>query len=52
MLFIVCAGVYRVVKNTDSLEESDYYEKSLTYDHVYAERQNLLKDTQNLRFKS
>ncbi len=44
MLLIVGAGVYMVVKNTDSLEESDYYEKSLTYDHVYAEKQNLLKD--------
>ncbi len=44
MLFIISAGLYMVVKNTDSLEESDYYEKSLTYDQVYAEKQNLLKD--------
>lgn len=44
MLFIVFAAVYMVVKNTDSLEEVDYYEKSLHYDEVYQGKQNLLRD--------
>ncbi|KGE15806.1 FixH family protein [Sphingobacterium deserti] len=44
MLCIVCTGIYMVVKNTDSLEEVDYYEKSLHYDEVYLGKQNLLRD--------
>ncbi|WP_437918281.1 FixH family protein [Sphingobacterium sp. LRF_L2] len=44
MLFIVSAGIYMVTKNTDTLEEADYYEKSLSYDDVYQQKENLLKD--------
>ncbi|TDS17149.1 FixH family protein [Sphingobacterium paludis] len=44
MLCIICAAVYMVVKNTDSLEETDYYEKSLHYDEVYLGKQNLIRD--------
>lgn len=44
MLCIVCAGAYMVIKNTDSLEEADYYERSLHYDEVYLGKQNLLRD--------
>lgn len=42
MIFIVSAGIYMVSKNTDTLEDDDYYEKSLSYDEVYQRKQNLL----------
>ena|SRR5690606_377309 len=44
MIFIVSAGIYMVSKNTDTLEDDDYYEKSLSYDEVYQRKQNLLND--------
>lgn len=44
MIFIVGAGIYMVTKNTDTLEDEDYYEKSLSYDDVYQRKQNLLND--------
>ena len=44
MLFIVSAGVYMVNKDTDTLEEDDYYEKSLHYDEVYQRKQNVAED--------
>lgn len=44
MLFIIIMGIYMVQKNTDSLEETDYYEKSLSYDQVYERKYNLLID--------
>ncbi|SFT07650.1 FixH family protein [Sphingobacterium wenxiniae] len=44
IIFIVGSGIYMVTKNTDTLEEDDYYEKSLTYDDVYNRKQNLLDD--------
>ncbi|WDF67751.1 FixH family protein [Sphingobacterium oryzagri] len=44
MLFIVGMGVYMVQKDTDSLEEINYYEKSLAYDQVYERKQNMLLD--------
>lgn len=42
MSFIVGLGIYMVSKNTDTLEDSDYYERSLTYDDVYIRKQNLV----------
>lgn len=44
MLFIMGAGAYMVCKNTDTLEDTDYYEKSLSYDAVYALKKKLLQD--------
>jgi len=44
MLFIIGAGIYMVTKNTDTLEDIDYYKKSLDYDHVYQGKQNLEDD--------
>lgn len=44
IVFICGAGIYMVSKNTDSLEDEDYYERSLAYDEVYQRKQNLLKD--------
>ncbi len=42
IIFIVSAGIYMVTKNTDTLEDEDYYERSLSYDEVYRRKQNLL----------
>lgn len=42
MLFIVGAGVYMVSKDTDTLVAEDYYEKSITYNEVYRQKQNVL----------
>lgn len=44
MLFIVCATVYMVSSDTDTLVEEDYYEKGLSYDEVYDRKQNLQDD--------
>lgn len=44
MLFIICATIYMVSSDTDTLVEDDYYEKSLRYDAVYDRKQNLLDD--------
>jgi|SRR5690606_338620 hypothetical protein len=44
IIFIVSAGIYMVTKNTDTLEDEDYYERSLSYDEVYQRKQNLLDD--------
>ncbi|PRD55738.1 FixH family protein [Sphingobacterium gobiense] len=44
IIFIVSAGIYMVTKNKDTLEDEDYYEKSLSYDEVYQRKQNLLDD--------
>src|SRR5690606_18345596 len=44
IIFIVGSGIYMVTKNTDTLEEEDYYEKSLAYDEVYNRKQNVLDD--------
>lgn len=44
MLFIIGTVVYMVGKDTDSLEENDYYERSLNYDEVYSSKQNLIED--------
>lgn len=41
MALIVSFGVYMVSKNTDTLEENDYYEQGLNFDSVYERRQNL-----------
>lgn len=45
MTAIVCAGVYMVSKDTDTLEDGDYYEKGLMYDERYGRRQNLQEDS-------
>lgn len=47
MLFIICAAIYMVTSDSDSLVEEDYYEKSLSYDEVYERKQNLLDDNAN-----
>lgn len=44
MIFIICATIYMVTSDSDSLIEDDYYEKSLTYDDVYERKQNLQDD--------
>lgn len=41
MSAIVFAGVYMVSHNTDTLEETDYYEKGLSYDVDYAKKENV-----------
>ena len=63
MIFIVCAAIYMVSNDTDTLEEDDYYEKGLSYDDVYDRKQNMqdddakptiqiLNDTLSIVFKS
>jgi len=44
MLMIVCFCIYMISKDTDTLEEQDYYEQGLNYDAIYVKRQNLLND--------
>lgn len=44
MIFIICASVYMVSSDTDTLEEDDYYEKGLSYDDVYDRKQNMQDD--------
>lgn len=44
IVFIVSMGIYMVSKDTDSLVDNDYYEKSLSYDEVYIKKQNLVND--------
>lgn len=44
MLFIIGAGIYMVSHDTDTLVDTDYYEKSLTYDETIHKKQNLLDD--------
>ena len=44
MQLIVCATVYMVSSDTDTLVEEDYYEKGLSYDEVYDRKQNLQDD--------
>ena len=43
MIGIVGAGIYMVRQNSDTLEESDYYEKGIDYDVQYEQRENLIK---------
>lgn len=44
IIFIVSAGIYMVTQNMDTLEDEDYYEKSLSYDDVYQRKKNLLSN--------
>lgn len=44
VLFIVGSGIYMVTKDSDSLIDENYYEKSLAYDTVYEHKQNVLED--------
>ena len=44
MLFIIGAGVYMVTHDSDTLVESDYYEKGLNYDETFHKKENLLND--------
>ncbi|MEJ5054019.1 FixH family protein [Sphingobacterium sp. MYb382] len=44
IIFIVASCIYMISRDTDSLEDEDYYEKSLTYDEVYARKSNLEVD--------
>lgn len=44
MLFIVGAVIYMTNKNTDTLDDRDYYERGLNYDEVYSLRENLQQD--------
>jgi len=41
MTAVVCTGVYMVNKDTDSLEETNYYEKGLNYDEEYQRKENV-----------
>lgn len=42
MSCIVAAGIYMVSRDSDSLEEDDYYEQGLNYDQAYEKKQNVL----------
>ena len=44
MLFIIGAGIYMVSHDSDTLVESDYYEKGLNYDETFHKKENLLND--------
>ena len=39
---VVSAGIYMVSHDTDSLEDSNYYEDGLHYDTAYAKKENIL----------
>ncbi len=42
MASIVAVGIYMVSRDSDSLEEDDYYEQGLNYDRAYEKKQNVL----------
>ncbi len=42
MSCIVAAGKYMDSRDSDSLEEDDYYEQGLNYDQAYEKKQNVL----------
>lgn len=42
MSCIVAAGIYMVSRDSDSLEDDDYYEQGLNYDQAYEKKQNVL----------
>lgn len=42
MICIVCAGIYMVSQDTDTLIDEDYYEKGLNYDEVFEKKQNVI----------
>lgn len=41
MTAVVCTGIYMVNKDTDTLEEINYYEKGLNYDEEYQKKENV-----------
>jgi len=41
VLFIVGLAIYMVSNDTDTLEDDDYYERSLNYDETYRKKENL-----------
>lgn len=43
MSSIVATGIYMVSKDTDSLEEADYYEKGLNYEQAYEKKENVVR---------
>lgn len=43
MSSIVAVGIYMVNQDTDTLEETDYYEKGLDYERVYEKKENLVR---------
>ncbi len=44
MLAVILTVLYMTSQNTDTLEDSDYYERGLSYDDVYAMKVNLQRD--------
>ena len=44
IIFIIGAGIYMVSHDSDTLVESDYYEKGLNYDETFHKKENLLND--------
>lgn len=44
MLFIVGSVIYMTKKNTDTLDDQDYYERGLNYDEVYTLLENVQRD--------
>lgn len=44
MIFIICAVLYMVSHDSDTLVDDDYYEKGLTYDETYDRKQNMADD--------
>lgn len=44
MMFIVSSVIYMVSKDTDSLEDTDYYEKGLNFNEEYNRKVNSLRD--------
>lgn len=44
MLFIIGSVIYMTNKNTDTLDDQDYYERGLNYDEIYVLRENLQQD--------
>lgn len=44
MLLVISAVVYMLSYDKDSLIDDNYYEKSLVYDNLYRQKQNVLND--------
>lgn len=44
MVAVVLTVLYMTSKNTDTLEEGDYYERGLSYNDVYAMKVNVSQD--------
>ncbi len=44
MTAVVATGIYMVSKDSDTLEENDYYERGMQYEAEYEKKENVVRD--------